>query len=313
MQAGRVQIPPFRALLAFRAAATHDRLSDAAASLGVTESAISHQLRQLETLLHVKLFGRERGRLVLTETGRRYLDRIEPALREIQAATAAIQPADGRKVVRLTLPPSLAATWLIPRLGRFEAEHPDIDVQLVLTTRIIDMARDQVDLAVRYGRGAWSGVETVYLFDDLATPVASPGYQVPEPAPGRLPSGIRYILNRSIPGEWEEWARARGLDSPPLDGALALDSIEQALQVAEAGHGLAMGRSPYIEGRLERGTLVAPFGAAGPTGAAYYLCRPAGTAPTAVARRVARWVEEQAEAFTADRPPHGSGPGDDLR
>jgi LysR family glycine cleavage system transcriptional activator len=297
-------IPPFRALLAFRAAATHERLADAAASLGVTESAVSHQLRQLETLLHARLFGREKGRLRLTETGRRYLQRIDPALKEIQAATAAILPADGRKVVRLTLPSSLAATWLIPRLGSFEAAHPDIDVQLVLTTRLVDIAREQVDLAVRYGRGGWSGVEAVFLFDDLATPVAAPGFRLPEAEPGRLPSGIRYIVNRSIPGEWEEWARARGLEPPPLDAALTIDSVEQALQVAEAGHGLAMGRSPYIEQRLAQGTLVAPYGAAGPTGAAYYLCRPAGTTPGAAARRLARWVQEQAAAFA--RRPEGS-------
>ena len=302
MRSGRGLIPPFRALMAFRAAATHDRLADAAASLGVTESAVSHQLRQLETLLHVGLFDRQRGRLVLTGTGRSYLDRIDPALREIEAATAAILPGEGRSAVRLTLPPSLAATWLIPRLGQFEAAHPDVDVQLVLTTRIVDMGREQVDLAVRYGKGAWNGVEAAFLFDDLATPVAAPALRVPAPPPGGLPSGIRYIVNRSIPGEWEEWARARGLHPPALEGALALDSIEQALQVAEAGHGLAMGRSPYIEPRLERGTLVAPFGAAGPTGAAYYLCQPAAATPTAVARKVARWVQEQAQAFARERP-----------
>ncbi len=303
---GEGQLPPFRALLAFRAAATHDRLADAAASLGVTELAVSHQLRQLETLLHARLFDREKGRLVLSQTGRRYLERIEPALKEIQAATAAILPGDGRRVVRLTLPPSLAATWLIPRLGQFEAAEPDIDVQLVLTTRIVEMRREQVDLAVRYGRGAWSGVDAVFLFDDLATPVAAPGLRLPEAAPGALPSGVRYIVNRSIPGEWEEWARARGLEPPGLDAALALDSIEQALQVAEAGHGLAMGRSPYIDERLARGTLVAPYGAAGPTGAAYHLCQPAGVTPSAPARRLARWVREQAGALA---PAAGQGAG----
>ncbi len=298
------RMPPFRALLAFRAAATHPRIAEAAASLGVSESAVSHQLRQLEDRLHAQLFDRTSGRLVLTETGRRYLARIGPALREIEAATAAVLPADGRAPVRLTLPPSLAATWLIPRLGRFEQAHPEVGVQLALTTRLVDLARDQIDMAIRYGKGVWAGVEAEHLFEDLATPVAAPGYLPSDRTqPGRLPAGVRYIVNRSIPGEWEEWARARGFAPPALDDALALDSIEQVLQVAEAGHGLAMGRSPYIEPRLARGTLVAPFGGVGPTGAAYYLCIASGTTLTAAGRKLARWLRSEAGALgPQDKP-----------
>lgn len=298
MPTDRPRIPPLRALLAFHAAATHDRMAKAAASLGVTESAVSHQIRQLEGLLQVKLFDRSSGRLVLTATGERYLAAIEPALRQIEVATAALLPARGQAGVRVTLPSSLAATWLIPRLARFEATHPGIDVQLVPTTRILDLARDRIDLAIRYGRGGWAGVEADHLFEDLATPVAAPAYVAPEASdPGALPRDVRYIVNRSIPSEWEEWARARGLPPPALDDALVLDTIEQALQVAEAGHGLAMGRSPYVEPRLAAGTLVAPFGAVGPTGAAYYLCRPAGTDPTAATRKFARWLQTEAATF----------------
>ena len=300
MSAERVELPPFRALLAFRAAATHDRLAGAAAHLGVTESAVSHQLRQLETLLHVKLFDRSSGKLVLTETGRRYLARIEPALREIHAATANVLPDRGRRAVRLTLPASMAATWLIPRLGTFETTHPEIEVQLVPTTRLVDLARDQVDLAMRYGKGGWPGVEATYLFDDLATPVAAPGL-LSGPAT-ELPRDVRYIVAGAIPNEWDEWARARGFSPPDLSGALRLDTVEQVLKVAEAGHGLAMGRSPYIEPMLARGTLVAPFGAVGPTGAAYYLCRAAGVEETAPARRLAAWLVEEARSFSAERP-----------
>ena len=302
MARDRLQLPPFRALLAFRAAATHDRLADAAVGLGVTESAISHQLRRLETQLGTRLFDRTPGGLVLTSVGRRFLERIEPALAEIHAATAAVRPADGRQAVRVTMPPSLAATWLIPRLARFEAAHPGIDVQLVLTTRLLDMERDQIDAAIRYGRGTWPGVEAAFLFDALATPVAAPGLLPPGATPDALPAGIRYLVSRATPGEWEEWARARGLPPPPASAMLELETVEQVLQVAEAGHGIAMGRSPFIEEPLARGTLTAPFGAAGPTGAAYYLCQPAGRVPTAAARRLARWLTAEAEAFGRDRP-----------
>ncbi|MEO1495345.1 MAG: LysR substrate-binding domain-containing protein [Pseudomonadota bacterium] len=285
--------------MAFWAAATHDRLVDAAERLGVTESAVSHQIKQLETTLHVQLFDRSSGRLTLTEAGQRYLSRIEPALKEIQDATEALQPSEGRQAVRLTLPPSLAATWLIPRLGGFELAAPEIDVQLVLTTRIVEMRRDQIDLAIRYGRGAWDSVDATLLFADLATPVAAPGYLEDGVAFDNLPKSARIVVNNSIPGEWEEWARARGLSTPSPERTIVLDSIDQALSLAEAGHGVAMGRSPYIEEKLKAGTLVAPFGQIGPTGASYYLCTPAAEMATAPARRLSRWLIDQASALAS--------------
>lgn len=296
----KIQLPPFRALLAFRAAATHDRMADAAVTLGVTESAVSHQVRQLETLLHTRLFDRSSGRLVLTETGRRYLARIDPALREIQSATAAVLPEGGRSVVRVTMPTSLAAVWLMPRMGAFQRDNPGIDLQLVPTTRVIDLARDQVDVAIRYGKGAWSGVEAEFLFHDLATPVAAPGYLPEGSAPtAELLARVRLLVNRAVPDEWEEWARAHDLAPPSMADALVFDATEQVLQVAAAGQGLAIGRSPYRDALMASGALVAPFGAAGPTEAAYHLCRSAGHDPRAPVRRVLRWLADQGAELRA--------------
>ena len=141
----KLTLPPFAALRAFHAAATHERFRDAAETLSVTESAISHQVKRLEAFLRVALIDRSGARARLTDTGRRYLEQIEPGLLQIQAATEAILPATGRSVVRLTLPPSLAATWLIPKLGVFERAQPEIDLQLITSTRVVDLRRDQVD------------------------------------------------------------------------------------------------------------------------------------------------------------------------
>ena len=297
----KASMPPFASLRAFHAAATHDRYRDAAESLGVTESAISHQVRKLESFLRTALFDRSGGRMKLTDTGRRYLEQIDPAIRQIQAATAAILPAGGRNGARLTLPPSLAATWLIPRLGAFERKQPDIDLQLITTTRVVDLQRDQVDLAIRHGKGAWPGIEATFLMEETAMPVCAPGYLDPESARPSLEvlRGARLIVTASFPDEWEEWARAHGLDPPALGGSVTLDAMEQALQVAESGHGLAMGRRPVVDDRLARGTLIAPFGGADPTGAAYYLCKPAGRTPTAAGRRLERWLEDLAAEWRA--------------
>ena len=294
----KMTLPPFAALRAFHAAATHERYRDAAESLGLTESAISHQVRRLEEFLRIPLIDRSGRRPRLTDTGRRYLEQIEPAIHQIQTATEALLPASGRSIVRLTLPPSLAATWLIPRLGAFEREHPEIDLQLITTTRVIDLKGDQMDLAIRHGKGEWPDVEATFLLEETAMPVCAPGYLDPvpqEPSPAVL-GNVRFIVNANTPGEWEEWARAHGLEPPAFNELITLDAMEQTLHLAESGHGLAMGRRPVVDGWLEQGRLVAPFGGADPTGAAYYLCRPTAAMPTAAGRRFDRWLTEKAAA-----------------
>ena len=291
-----MSLPPFAALRAFHAAATHDRYRDAAESLGLTESAISHQVRRLEEFVGTALFDRSGRPPRLTDTGRRYLEQVEPALQQIQAATEALLPASGRNIVRLTLPPSLAATWLIPRLSAFERDHPETDLQLITTTRVIDLRRDQVDLAIRHGKGAWPDVEAAFLLDEAATPVCAPGYLDPlpkEPSPEALRK-VRFIVNAGIPDEWEEWTQAHGLEPPAPGDLIAMDAMEQALQVAETGHGLAMGRRPVVDGWLASGRLIAPFGDAGLEGTAYFLCRPSVAMPTAAGRRLESWLTKKA-------------------
>ena len=292
----KLSLPPFAALRAFYAVATHERYRDAADSLGVTESAISHQIKRLEEFLHATLIDRSGARSTLTVTGLRYLEQVEPALLQIQAATEAILPASGRSVVRLTLPPSLAAAWLIPKLGAFERENPRIDLQLITSTRVIDLRRDQVDLAIRYGRGAWKDLDAEFLLEASAMPVCAPGYLDPPScaiSPEML-SSARMIVSASFPDEWEEWARAHGIAPPARGNLIMLDVQEQALQLAEKGHGLAMGRRPVVDDWLEKGRLIAPFGTLDATGASYYLCKPRDLTPTAAGRRVERWLREVA-------------------
>jgi LysR family glycine cleavage system transcriptional activator len=300
----KMTLPPFAALRAFHAAATHERYRDAAETLGLTESAISHQLRRLEEFLQTSLIDRSGRRPRLTDAGRRYLEQIEPAILQIQSATEALMPSGDRASVRLTLPPSLAVTWLIPKLGAFERENPEVDLQLITTTRVVDLKRDQVELAIRHGKGAWNGVESTFLLEERAMPVCAPGYL--DLVPGStLPaswSGVRLIANSNFPDEWEEWSRAHGVEPPAPKDLIFLDAMEQALQVAESGHGLAMGRRPVVDEWLERGALMAPFGDADPTGAAYYLCRSAAVMPTVATRRLERWLTATAAEWRGTHP-----------
>lgn len=289
----RSRLPPFAALRAFHAAANHERFREAAEALGITESAISHQVRRLEEYLHVALFERTANGARLTLAGQRYLAEIDPAIRRIQAATETIMGQTGRKVVRVTLHPTLAVTWLIPQLGELERQHPEIEVQLVTTIRPLNLRRDQIDLAIRHGRGQWPSLVSRLLLEERAFPVCAPGYLRvdPQERPDTTLKRARLILNTRSPEEWEEWSRVRGLPPPEPGTMIGIEGQEDSLRAAEGGQGVAIGRSPFVDERLARGTLVAPFGADDPSGTAYYLCRPADIAPTAATRQVERWLE----------------------
>lgn len=286
------RMPPFAALRAFHAAAMHRRFRDAADHLGVTESAISHQVRRLEEFLHTALFDRSGQSVELTVAGARYLEQIDPAMRQIQAATEAMLGQEGRRSVRLTLQPSVASNWLIPRMGTFERAHPEIDLQLVTTVRALDLKREQVDLAIRQGPGRWPGLECELLFQETAFPVCAPGYLVPGEGENPLTAlgRARLLINSRSPDEWREWALARGLTPPDLAGSIEIEGQEQALQVAMQGHGLAIGRRPVVDDRLKQGVLVAPFGAGDTTEAWHYLCWPSGVPLTAATRALRRWL-----------------------
>ncbi len=283
-------LPPFPALRAFHAAARHGQFREAARELGLSESAISHQVRRLEDFLHVKLFDRRGPKVRLTEAGGRYFRDIGPAIERIGAATEALIGPSDRARVALTLPPSLAMLWLIPKLARLEQEHPQIELQLVTTTRVVDLRREQVDLAIRHGQGHWEDVEAEFLFAETARPVARPDYLSCRGDMADALADKRLIISNFFVDEWTEWARARGIQPPSTTGALRLDSQEQILAAAEEGLGVAIGRSPSVDDRLANGRLVAPFGEAQFGNAAFYLCKPFGEL-TSSARKIATWLK----------------------
>jgi len=320
-------IPPFPALRAFHAAARHGRFKDAAQALGLTESAISHQVRRLEEVLQVQLFERQGPRVFLTAKGARYFEDIDPAMTRLAAATRALLGPQERQRVTLTLPPSMAILWLIPNLAGFEAACPEIDLELVATQRVVDLRREQIDIAIRHGRGGWSNVEVVFLMADSAIPVCRPGYLPGFPrldSAGRPDTAVppldavtaalssaRLIVNGSFPDEWREWAAAHGMDLSALEKGLAralrFESQEQVLAAAEGGLGLAMGRRPLVVGRLESAALIAPFGMPERSRTGYFLCRALGATPSVGARRVWRWLADFArrkeQEASSDRIP----------
>ena len=305
-------LPPLHALRAFHAAAKFGRFRDAASALGLSESAISHQVKRLEEYLGTALFARSGNAVSLTEAGRRYHEQIDPAFTQIRRATEEIKGPGDLARVSLTLPGTLATFWLIPKLGSFEARHPEISLQLMTTQRLCDLRREQLDLGIRYGQGNWPGLVADHLLDEQAFPVCVPGLldDTTRARPDVALRTIRLILNDTDLTEWQDWARGHGLEPPPTRGAIVLHASDQTLGAALEGLGMAIGRRPLVDRWLEEGRLIAPFGSGDRSGCAYYLVYPQETELSVPVRKVARWLLEiaAAEAGASGRKPSLSPP-----
>ena len=168
------RLPPLNALKAFEAAARHESFTRAAEELFVTQGAVSHQVKALEEELGVKLFNRERQRLVITEAGRQYLTILRDAFDRIALGTERLLERQSSGALTVSTSPDFAAKWLVNRLGRFAEEYPSIDLRVSATLHHVDFAREEVDLAVRHGDGNWPGLETVQLSAEKLFAVCSP-------------------------------------------------------------------------------------------------------------------------------------------
>lgn len=286
-------LPPLTALKAFDTAARAERFSLAAEQLHVSQSAVSHHIRHLEEYLSVRLFDRSGSSIRLTEAGARYFAEVHPALERIREATEDTRQGGHRRRVTLTTLPSAVNTWLIPNWDSFEKGCPDIDLQILTATRVIDLDREQVDLALRFGDHTWSGVTTRWLFSEQLIPVCAPRY-LPESVHGDPSAALersRLIVNGTDPDEWERWCENEGLSPPALGDALRFAEGQQVLRAAENGLGMAIGRRPVVDEYLRTGTLVAPLGATELAGHGCYLCYTARRELAPHVAAVAEWLE----------------------
>jgi len=255
-------LPSFLALRAFDAVARHGSMTGAKAELLITQSAISHHIRALEADLGVPLFTRHARGVVLTAAGSAYHAAVEAAFATIAAAASEIKAAASTSTVRISVLPSFAAHWLMPRLARFRSRHPDIGIELDST---LDQARfdDGVDFAIRYGDGVWPGTEARLLMRERLSPVVATN------ALGAL--AALPILMTSKGFEWRAWSDAMGRDFADAP-RLQVTDYNVALQAALNGEGVAMGRLRLMQGRIDSGELAAPYGPPVESPAAAYWC-----------------------------------------
>ncbi|UPJ63188.1 transcriptional regulator GcvA [Bradyrhizobium sp. 191] len=288
------RLPSLNGLRAFEAAARHLSFTLAASELNVTQTAISHQIRRLEEELGIRLFIRQNRALALTPEARDYLPGVRAAFNDLRLATDRLLRKEDDKVLTVSTLASLAAKWLLPRLTDFQEQHPGIDVRITTSTSLVDFQRDNVDAAIRYGRGQWPGLRADWLMADELFPVCSPSLLRGD-KPLRRPEDLRNhpLLHTSNANsdDWRLWLTAAGL---PADIArhpgITFDMIFMTIQAAIDGIGVAMGRTSYVQDDIAKGRLVVPFKIALPADAGFYLVAPEGRreAPKLAAFR--QWI-----------------------
>lgn len=274
------RLPSLNGLRAFEAAARHLSFTLAASELNVTQTAISHQIRRLEEELGIRLFVRQNRALALTAEARDYLPGVRAAFNDLRLATDRLLRKDDDKVLTVSTLASLAAKWLLPRLTDFQEHHPGIDVRITTSTSLVDFQRDNVDAAIRYGRGQWPGLRADWLMADELFPVCSPSLlrgDKPLRCPEDLKSHMLLHTSNANSDDWRLWLTAAGL---PADIAgqpgITFDMIFMTIQAAIDGIGVAMGRTSYVQDDIAKGRLVVPFKIALPADAGFYLVAPEG-------------------------------------
>jgi LysR family glycine cleavage system transcriptional activator len=290
-----------QALRAFEAAARERSLTRAAESLHVTHGAISHQIKALESDLGVRLIERAGRGIRLTDEGERFAARVRTAFTELTTAVQEITTRGNPRLLRVSAVPSFAARWLLPRIGRFLALHPDIDLVVSANLSLVDFQRDDADVAIRYGFGQWESVRSEHMLDDSYFPVCSP--RIAGGVPQRPADLARHTLLRAEDEPWKPWFEAAGLDwQEPTRGPMFNDSAHM-MQAAAEGQGVALARATLLGNDERNGVLVRPFAIEAPAPRRFYLVYPPRTAdsPKLVAFRTWLYAE-----IAADRKPEAT-------
>jgi LysR family glycine cleavage system transcriptional activator len=289
------RLPSLNALRAFEAAAGHESFTLAAQELFVTHAAVSRHIRDLEEWLGLKLFHRTGRGVVLNEAGARYAGELTPLFDGLQAATREVMAAAGTRRLEVSVEPAIASRWLVARLGRFNALHPDIELSLDPDNDVSDLRSGDAEIGLRYGRGGWPDIEAIRLTDLVFFPVCSPEYlaRFPVAGPGELDA--RVLLHEDSRQWWREWLEAAGAgEAGGRRGPMFQNHL--ALEAAEAGQGFALADQVLAGDALAEGWLVKPFAFELADHGGYYLVRAAGTRESTPARAFREWlIAEMAE------------------
>jgi LysR family glycine cleavage system transcriptional activator len=295
------QLPPLNTLPVFEVAARRLNFTHAARELGLTQTAVSHQIKLLERFLGAKLFHRRQRQLSLTSQGISFLAVVQASLNQLRSGTEEVIAASSRSTVTIGVPPTMGSHWLIPRLRRFAEMHAGIDIELNLALST-DAQPDRADAVIRFGKAAqWPELKAIHLFREDAFPVCSPTLATPD-RPLRRPSDLLHhtLIHVSTHiDEWSRWLSAARVTQTPRNAGLRFELTSAALSAALAGLGVAIVWRGYVERELEDGRLIAPFPILLPPAGANYLTYREGAAKESALGLVAAWLQDEGKAEEA--------------
>jgi len=259
-----IRFPPISALRALEAAARHLSFTRAAEELHVTQSAISHQIKHAEQMWGFKLFEKRGRRLVLTEAGHALVPVVRDFIRRITSTLEDLnEKEEGPAALRVTLLQSFAFKWLVPRLGHFKHDYPDIDVWISTSDELVEFDRENADAGIRLGYGNWGDLYEERLFTEYVFPVCSP-YFLKQHGPPEKPTDLLDlpILRRSsidILPRWRDWFRDAGYAVRKMPSGTKFPQTSLALQAAIDDQGVALARSAHVIDDINAGRLVRLF------------------------------------------------------
>lgn len=307
----RAELPPLNLLYSFEAAARTLSFTVAATELFLTQSAVSRQIQQIEAGLGTALFERRHRALVLTEAGKLMYRAVSDCLERLRDATASVRATQATRQVAITTTPGFASLWLIPRLARFTASHPSVDVRISATLEVLDLQRSGIDVSVRLSTISQGLGQP--LFEERVLPVCAPQLLNNRALPLKKPVdlakhtllAIDMPLGQSLTIDWEPWFKVMGLPEMRMKNTLRFSQYSDVVAAAVAGQGVAIGRLPLLDALLRDGRLVAPFsGAASRLG--YFVNVAPRAAGNADAQDFVRWLMQEGELAktqeAADRP-----------
>lgn len=287
------KLPPLAAIRTFEAAGRLQNFSRAAEELGMTQAAVSYQVRQLEDRLGRALFVREKGRVRLSETGQRLLPALSHAFTTMGDAFAALS-SDETDVLTIDAVTSFGGTWLSARIGRFQLAYPDLAVRLSMSNSLVDFATSSIDVGIRIGSGHWPGLRADFLFRSHVAPICAPDFR----AANRIEHPADLLgVDRLAPNDrwWRKWLAAAGVDTelPLQQRGLELDSQLQEGAAVQGGFGIALMTPLYWRPELDSGRLVQPFDTLYEPGLGVFLVHREGRVGIRKLERFREWLHAE--------------------
>ncbi|MEQ8750252.1 MAG: transcriptional regulator GcvA [Amphiplicatus sp.] len=297
------RLPPLNSLRVFEAAARHLSFTKAADELHVTPGAVSQQIKALEEFIGAPVFRRHKRSLLLTDEAQASLPVLREGFDKLAEAGRLLSSRVDSGKLTVSVAPSLAAKWLVPRLDSFHERHPDIDVWVSADMDVVDFAADDVDLAIRYGGGNYPGVVVEHLMAETIVPVCSPRLLIGD-HPLKTPADLAHhaLLHDGSPDKdescptWPMWLKAAGVKGVDGSRGPKFNQSSLVIEATVAGKGVALAKSQLALADLEAARLVIPFDMTTPSDFSYYIVHPAARASAAPVKAFKAWLHEEAAA-----------------